>query len=123
METFFYILGLIIGAITIIVLIIPIYIYLCFSWGLILYKLWYWFLLPAFPNLIEINYPHAIGLFILISLFNVMNINTNNINSIIIKNNNEISNELIDKVCILLLLPWLFLLATYLLKIFMNIIW
>lgn len=43
--------------------------YSSFSWGLVLYKFWYWFLLPVFPDLPEITYILAVGLMLFIGLF------------------------------------------------------
>ena len=45
-----------------------------FVWGLIMYKFWYWFLLPVFPSLPHINYWGALGLVIFISLFQVTDV-------------------------------------------------
>jgi len=44
--------------------------YSAFSWGLVAYKFWYWFLLPVFPSMPHINYWQAMGLFLFIGLFN-----------------------------------------------------
>lgn len=42
------------------------------SWGLVMYKFWYWFLLPVFPALPQITYVHAIGLIMFIQLFHTV---------------------------------------------------
>jgi len=42
------------------------------SWGLVMYKFWYWFLLPVFPALPQINYIHAIGLVMFVGLFHTV---------------------------------------------------
>jgi hypothetical protein len=39
------------------------------SWGLVMYKFWYWFLLPVFPSLPQITFLHAVGLMFFIGLF------------------------------------------------------
>ena len=43
--------------------------YSALSWGLVLMKFWYWFILPAFPMLPQINYWHAVGIFLFIGFF------------------------------------------------------
>jgi len=42
------------------------------SWGFVMYKFWYWFLLPVFPTLPEITFAHAIGLAVFIGLFHTV---------------------------------------------------
>jgi len=42
------------------------------SWGLVMYKFWYWFLLPVFPSLPQINYIQALGLAVFIGLFHTV---------------------------------------------------
>ena len=37
--------------------------------GYVVYKFWYWFLLPVFPELPDITYAQAIGLMFFIGLF------------------------------------------------------
>ena len=39
------------------------------SWGLVMYKFWYWFLLPVFPSLPQINFIQAVGLMFFLGLF------------------------------------------------------
>ncbi len=39
------------------------------AWGLVMYKFWYWFLLPVFPALPQINFLQAVGLMFFLSLF------------------------------------------------------
>jgi hypothetical protein len=46
--------------------------YGAFSWGFVMYKFWYWFLLPVFPALPEINFGHAVGLAVFIGLFHTV---------------------------------------------------
>ena len=43
--------------------------YSTFSWGLVTYKFWYWFLLPIFPELPLLNFWQAVGIMFFISLF------------------------------------------------------
>lgn len=43
--------------------------YGAFSWGLVTWKFWYWFLLPIFPTLPAITFLQAVGLAFFISLF------------------------------------------------------
>lgn len=37
--------------------------------GYVVYKFWYWFVLPVFPELPEVTYAQAIGLMFFIGLF------------------------------------------------------
>jgi hypothetical protein len=39
------------------------------SWGLVMYKFWYWFILPVFPSLPQITFVQAVGLMFFIGLF------------------------------------------------------
>lgn len=43
--------------------------YFGFSWGFILYKYWYWFLLEVFPELPQITFLSAVGLKMFMSMF------------------------------------------------------
>jgi hypothetical protein len=43
--------------------------YSTLSWGLVLYKFWYWFLLPVFTTLPQVDFYQCAGLFLFISLF------------------------------------------------------
>lgn len=61
---------LVLGAIVAIVgLILVLTVYSSFSWGFVLYKFWYWFLLPVFPNLTHVSFWHCVGLTFFIGLF------------------------------------------------------
>jgi len=44
-------------------------VYGTFTWGWVLFKFWYWFVLPIFTNLPHITYMQAVGLSLFISLF------------------------------------------------------
>ena len=46
-------------------------IYGSLSWGFVVYKFWYWFLLPVFTTILHITYWLAVGLFLFINLFNI----------------------------------------------------
>jgi hypothetical protein len=46
-----------------------IYLYTTFTWGLVVYKFWYWFIIPVFTTVPHVNYIQAIGLMLFISLF------------------------------------------------------
>jgi hypothetical protein len=37
---------------------------------ILIYKSWYWFLLPVFPSCTHINYAQALGLLMILTLFN-----------------------------------------------------
>ncbi len=43
--------------------------YFSFSWGFVLYKFWYWFLIPVFTELPEISFWAAVGLMMFVTLF------------------------------------------------------
>ncbi len=58
-----------IGILGIIALVAIIVLYGAFSWGLVLYKCWYWFILPVFTTLPHITYTQAVGLMLVIGLF------------------------------------------------------
>jgi hypothetical protein len=47
-------------------------IYTTFSWGLVVWKFWYWFLLPVFPAAPQITFIQAVGLMFLIGLTHQM---------------------------------------------------
>ncbi len=53
----------------IIILVILASCYGAFSWGLIFWKFWYWFLLPVFPQVPEITFLQAVGLMFVVDLF------------------------------------------------------
>lgn len=54
-----------------IVLIAAALLYGSLAWGFVMYKFWYWFLLPVFPALPQIKFWQAVGLFIFINLFQI----------------------------------------------------
>lgn len=78
-------------------------IYNALCWGLVMYNFWQWFILPVFPALPEVNYIHAIGLMVFISLFK----ETSGI-----KNYTE--KEMTQQVIILIIMPWVVLLFGWL---------
>lgn len=50
-------------------LIIFVILYGSFVWGFVMYKFWYWFILPVFPMLPHISFWQAVGLMFFIGLF------------------------------------------------------
>jgi hypothetical protein len=58
----------ILGIILAIIFIAGALVYSAFSWGLVVWKFWYWFLLPVFPAAPAITFVQAVGLMFLISL-------------------------------------------------------
>lgn len=52
-----------------IVIIPALLIYHSMSWGYVMYKFWYWFLLPVFPNMPHIVFWQAVGLYLFTSFF------------------------------------------------------
>jgi hypothetical protein len=63
--------GIIIGVLGIILLVAFILVYATFAWGFVLWKFWYWFLLPVFPSLPEVTLVQCVGLMFILSLFHV----------------------------------------------------
>lgn len=43
--------------------------YLSIAWGFVVYRFWYWFILPVFNNLPAIDFKQAIGIGIFLNLF------------------------------------------------------
>ncbi len=72
----------ILGATALILLAI---IYDAFSYGYLLFKFWYWFVLPVFPQFMHITFYHAVGLFLVILLFKSKDTSDKTINGVEIK--------------------------------------
>lgn len=82
--------------------------YSAFSWGLVLYKFWTWFILPVFITLPVITLVQAVGLVFFISLFKAQAVQV-------------IKDEYLKKNYVLygnLLTPWITLFIGYLVKVF-----
>lgn len=85
--------------------------YSIFSYGFVLFKFWYWFLLPVFVTLPQITYYQAIGIMIFIGLFQKL------------KMEKHFKKDVIDKekgkydVYTALLMPWATLVLGYLVKL------
>jgi len=60
---------IILGILAVIFIIVFIISYSTLIYSFIVYKFWYWFLLPVFTTLPEINYVQALGISLFISLF------------------------------------------------------
>lgn len=102
MEALFILLGLLgLGAIAII--------YSAFAYGFLVYKFYYWFILPVFHDLPQISIPAAIGIGLFISLFK----GAGSSNDYTYKGE-TIKSE--TKWGTLILMPWLTLGAAYLIK-------
>ncbi len=57
---------ILLGCIGLIVLTIVLLFYAPLAWGFVLYKYWYWFLLPIAPEfIIEITYINAVGIWLM----------------------------------------------------------
>lgn len=52
----------IVGILVIIGIIFGSVLYGTLAWGFVLYKFWYWFLIPSFPDIPEITFVQAMGL-------------------------------------------------------------
>ena len=75
--------------------------YSAFSWGVVTYNFWYWFLIPLFPEAPEITFTLAVGVHMLLALFKN-------------HNNETIKEKYKDKAmgwAVYMLSPWLTLLA------------
>ena len=83
-------------------------IYGSLSWGFVLYKFWYWFILPVFVTLPLITFWQAVGIFFVIGLFNV-------------PIPNETKDEYLDKTKSYgnILIPWVTLLMGWFMHLFM----
>lgn len=93
-----YLIG--IGAFTVLIIV---FIYGIFAWGLVTYFYYYWFLLPVFTNLPNITIVEAIGISFFISLFKNMSTKSNNEN----KNSTEIITPFLTPL-IALFFGWLY---------------
>lgn len=110
METAVGILMLILGAI---VLFAGLIIYTSFTWGFVLFKFWYWFLLPVFTTVPEISFWQALGLMFIINLFNRKS-PTVGIKDEYLKDNKKTVWALV------ILMPWITLGVGYCIKLFIN---
>lgn len=57
------------GLLLALILIAGIFIYSTLSWGFVLYRFWYWFLLPVFPDMPHVTLLTTIGLAFLVGAF------------------------------------------------------
>lgn len=60
---------LLLGILAALLIFAAIVVYGSFSWGFVLFKFWYWFLLPVFVGLPQIDYLSAVGIMLFIGLF------------------------------------------------------
>lgn len=105
MTSILIILGAAVGIIAIFALAIA---YSAFSWGLVLYKFWDWFVLPVFVTLPVLTLIQAVGLMFFISLFKTQPFQ-------VMKNKYEKKNY---ATYLGLLAPWVSLFIGYLVKVF-----
>jgi hypothetical protein len=95
MEALLALLGLI--------LLIPLLlIYSGFSWGWVLYKFWYWFLIPVFPQIPHIGFYMAVGISVFLNVFK--NHDTNSIKD-------EYKDNKYSRIGMSLAHPWIMLCA------------
>lgn len=89
-------------------------VYFSFSYGLVLFKFWYWFLLPVFTTLPHIDFYSAVGLVLFISI-----LKSN-------KGSNTIKDEYVDNkkknenIFNLILSPWIILLTGWIIKLIIG---
>lgn len=103
----------ILGALLAIVLAIPfIILYSSFSWAYVLLIFWSWFILPVFPQLPEITFYQALGLYLFTTFFK---------NHYYTPFNKKFEKENVDnniKYTVMFLGPWLTLLIGYFIHLF-----
>lgn len=78
-----------------------------FTWGLVTWKFWMWFVLPVFPTLPLITFLQAVGLSMFIGLFK------NQISQ-------QVKKEYVDQsstLTLTLLIPWLVLICGWIIKL------
>ena len=95
------------GAIALLALVV---IYESFSYGFLLYKFWYWFVLPAFPNLPHITFYHAVGLCFIIGLFKSKDFSEKVINGVKIESK--------PNYVLMVIAPWITLLLGWFVSLF-----
>jgi hypothetical protein len=103
MESVLLVLGGIVG-VTLLVL------YGAFVGGFILYKMWYWFLIPVFPMLPHISINEAIGISLFLSLIKSYTSKEYSYNGTEIKQKVDWASAFIT--------PWLVLLFAWVIKLF-----
>lgn len=60
---------LLLGILAALLIFVAVIVYSSFSWGFVLFKFWYWFLIPVFSTAPQIDYWQGVGLMFLIGLF------------------------------------------------------
>lgn len=98
---------LVFGAIALLALAV---IYESFSYGFLLYKFWYWFVLPPFHELPHLTFFHCVGLFFVIGLFKSRDTSDKEINGSKIKVKPDYVGMIIA--------PWIILLVGWFVKLF-----
>lgn len=84
--------------------------YESFSFGFLLYKFWYWFIIPSFPQVPHITFYHAVGLVLVIGLFKTHDYSTREING----NEIKVKPDYIQ----LLIAPWVILIVGWFVHLF-----
>lgn len=93
-------------------LVMGVVLYFSFSWGFVLYKFWYWFLMDVFPDLPEITIMQAVGLKLFAGI-------------LVTLRNPELKEELynedkISRTVSLAVLPWISLIFGYFIYLFIS---
>lgn len=86
-------------------------IYNAFAWGFVLYKFYYWFLIPVFPELPPIDFYEAVGLMICVGLFDRQNPTD-------YKTSDGVKIEKDENWVVSILTPWIVLLVVMFVRLF-----
>jgi len=101
---------LILGSLVILPLML---LYLAFSWGYVCNVLYYWFIIPVFPNLPLLTITQCIGIVLFLSIFKSHS-NTSY--------NKEFKEKYVDEAATysnIILQPWVILFSSYIIKLFL----
>ena len=90
-------------------------VYFSFSYGFVLFKFWYWFLLPVFTTLPHIGFYSAVGLVLFISI-----INSNSKGVSVIRDEYIDNKKKNENIMTLILTPWIVLLTGWIIKLIIG---
>lgn len=105
---------LLLGILAVLLVFAAIVVYGSFSWGFVLFKFWYWFLLPVFVELPQIDYLSAVGIMLFIGLFK------NHATKVSIKDEFLEKEEKLNTRIVNFLSPWITLAIGFLIHLIIN---